>query len=163
MEIDAASPDVVLPFERPMYRPKAKVRISGDLPETAEDVDVSVLFGQTHVDPARLAGFVRTALRSLSQTGLAPLLAEHPVKDGLAELVTYLALTDPEFRVVFDEDAREQVSWTDADADADTDAETNADADTGAPAEAAEAAEVVAKTADLPRVSFVRATPGEDG
>lgn len=131
IEMDATSPDVALPFERPMYRPKAKVQISGDLAESVEDVDVSLLFEQTHVDPVRLTGIVRSALRRTSQTGLAPLLAEHPVQNGLAELVTYLALTDPAFRVVFDEEAREAVSWADADGDG--------------------------KTADIPRVTFLRA------
>jgi hypothetical protein len=53
------------------------------------------------------------------------------VQDGLAELVTYLALTDPAFRVVFDEQEREAVSWADA--------------------------EGSAKTADIPRVTFLRA------
>ena len=137
MEMDAAAPDVALPFERPMYRPKAKVRICGDIAEPVEDVDVSMLFEQAHVDPARLAGNVRSALRGRSQTGLAPLLGEHPVQDGLAEVVTYLALTDPGFRVVFDEDVREQVSWAGAE-----DAE---------------------KTADVPRVTFVRAGEKEKG
>jgi hypothetical protein len=134
MDMDAAAPEVVLPFERPMYRPKAKVPISGDLATdnaNVADVDVSLLFEQTHVDPARLAGIVRAALRGRPQTGLAPLLAEHPVQDGLAELVTYLALTDPAFRVVFDEQEREAVSWADA--------------------------EGSAKTADIPRVTFLRA------
>jgi len=138
MEMDAAAPDVALPFERPLYRPKTKVRISGDIAEAAEDVDVSLLFEQTHVDPARLAGTVRSALRGRSQTGLAPLLREHPVQDGLAEVVTYLALADPAFRVVFDEEAREQVSWT------------GSDSGDG-------------KTADVPRVTFVRADAGGEG
>lgn len=131
MGMDAAAPEVVLPFERPMYRPKAKVQISGDLAEAVEDVDVSLLFEQTHVDAARLAGIVRSALRGRQQTGLAPLLTEHPVRDGLAELVTYLALTDPAFRVVFDEEVREDVAWVDTDGGG--------------------------KTADVPRVTFLRA------
>ena len=134
--MDAAAPHVALPFERPMYRPKAKARIAGDIAEAAEDVEVSLLFEQSHVDPARLVGIVRSALRGRSQTGLAPLLGEHPVQDGLAEVVAYLALTDPAFRVVFDEDAREEVSWAQADAGG--------------------------KTAEIPRVTFVRAGTREE-
>ena len=163
MEMDAAAPDVALPFERPMYRPKAKVRISGDLPRGPEDVDVSLLFEQTHVDPARLAGIVRSALRGRSQTGLAPLLAEHPVRDGLAEVVTYLALTDPAFRVVFDEEAREQVSWTGTGTGTGTGTDIDTDAGTDTGTDAAAGGGVIEKHADLPRVSFVRAGPGEKG
>lgn len=135
VEMDAAAPDVALPFERPMYRPKTKVRISGEVAEPVEDVDVSLLFEQTHVDPARLAGIVRSALRGRAQTGLAPLLGEHPVQDGLAEVVSYLALADPAFRVVFDERVRERVSWAGSEGEG--------------------------KSADIPRVTFVRAGKGE--
>lgn len=116
-EIDATSPDVTLPFERPLYRPKAKVRISGDIgnPDDAESADMSLLFEQNHVDQARLAEAVRAALHGRAQTGLADVIGDHPLTDGLAELVGYLALTDPTFKVVFDEAARDQVSWPEAD------------------------------------------------
>ncbi|NUR25412.1 MAG: DUF3375 domain-containing protein, partial [Catenulispora sp.] len=41
--IDAAAPDVALPFERPMYRPKTRVLLSGAVAEAAElDVDIDV-------------------------------------------------------------------------------------------------------------------------
>jgi hypothetical protein len=52
-----------------------------------------------------------------------------PLRQGLAELVTYLSLSDPAFEVVFDETAREQVTWRDGGAD---------------------------RTATVPRVTFAR-------
>jgi hypothetical protein len=39
----------------------------------------------------------------------------HPLEQGLAELVTYLSLTDDLFHVIFDESATDEVSWQDAD------------------------------------------------
>jgi hypothetical protein len=136
MEIDAPAPDIALPFERPMYRPKAKVRISGDdIADEAQDVDVSLLFEQTHVDPARLSAIVRSALRGRAQADLAQVIAEHPIEEGLAELVTYLSLTDPAFRVVFDDDARAQASWQSSDGGV--------------------------RVADIPRATFARTDAGE--
>jgi hypothetical protein len=37
------------------------------------------------------------------------------LEQGLAELVTYLSLNDPEFDVIFDEERQDQVRWQDAD------------------------------------------------
>jgi hypothetical protein len=77
--------------------------------------DAPALFGQVHVDPARLSRTVRRALRHSPQVGLAQLISEQPLEQGLAELVTYLSLSGPGFRVVFDEAVRQQVSWHDED------------------------------------------------
>jgi hypothetical protein len=49
------------------------------------------------------------------QIGLAELIADHPLEQGLAELVTYLSLQDEAFTVVFDEQHRERVSWQEPD------------------------------------------------
>ncbi len=105
-----------VPMERPMYPPRAKQALdSTAVTAPGGDVDVSQLFEQVHVDPALLAAKVRDVLRRRGQIGLPELVAEHPLELGLAELVTYLALADPDFDVVFDETVREHVPWTDAD------------------------------------------------
>ena len=49
------------------------------------------------------------------QIGLAELVARYPLEQGAAELVTYLSLRDEAFAIVFDEQHREQVSWSAAD------------------------------------------------
>lgn len=41
------------------------------------------------------------------------LVGTRPIEQGLAELVTYLSLTDPSFTVVYDEAAKEELSWVD--------------------------------------------------
>ena len=75
----------------------------------------SVLFEQIYVDPARLTRRVQLALQRRSQLGLAQLVEEQPLEQGLAELVTYLSLSNPGFTVVFDEQQTEQVHWRDLD------------------------------------------------
>jgi hypothetical protein len=59
-------------------------------------------------------------------------LAHAPLDQGLAELIGYLSLVEPGLAVVFDEEHREQVSWSAED-------------------------DEVERVADLPRVSYTRA------
>jgi flagellar motility protein MotE (MotC chaperone) len=116
MEIDEPAPALRLPFERPLYTPTAKARIVSDNVEDAdEETDPSALFEQVYVDPEPLRGGIRQALRGQPQVGLAELVARHPLQQGLAELVTYLALRDEAFAIVYDEDHNDQVTWSDAD------------------------------------------------
>jgi hypothetical protein len=136
-ELDAATPQIVLPMERPLYRPRAKQPLDSTVDTGETDVDVSRLFEQVYVDPVRLTHAVRAALRGSSQVSLPDVLAVCPLEQGLAELVTYLSLRDPGFDLVFDEDGRDQVRWCDPDGRM--------------------------RTASLPAVSFVRKVPTLDG
>jgi flagellar motility protein MotE (MotC chaperone) len=116
MTIDGTAPTIALPMERPLYAPVAKAAIDSTSVTGGEDgFDAPALFGQVHVDPARLSLTVRRALQGRAQVGLAELISEQPLEQGLAELVTYLSLSDPAFGVVFDETARQRVCWQDED------------------------------------------------
>ena len=115
IEMDATAPEINLPVERPMYRPRSKVAVTEAAVVSApDDVDISALFDQVYVDAELLAEGVRSALRRERQVGLGRLVEAHPLAHGLAELVTYLSLSDPAFEVVFDEQVRESVTWQDA-------------------------------------------------
>jgi len=92
-----------------------------------------VLFEQVYVDPGPLSASVRQALRKDPQVGLAQLVADHPLSAGVAELVTYLALKDSTFGLVFDERHTEQVRWQEPDGRE--------------------------RRVTMPRVTFVRSTP----
>ena len=116
MAIDGTSPTIALPMERPLYAPVAKAAIDSTSVTAGEDgFDAPALFDQVYVDRARLSLAVRRALQGRPQAGLAELIGEQPLEQGLAELVTYLSLSDPAFHVVFDEAARQQVCWQDED------------------------------------------------
>jgi hypothetical protein len=130
-EIDAITPTIRLPMERPLYtRPRSARVDSTGVERGMFESESSALFDQTHVDPAPLIRSVRKALQRLPQIGLPEVLAETPITQGLSELVAYLSLDDERFTTVFDESARDTVGWTD---------------DSGA-----------AKTATLPRVIYAR-------
>ncbi|MDQ3764621.1 MAG: DUF3375 domain-containing protein [Actinomycetota bacterium] len=138
IEINGTAPTVVLPMERPLYTPNEKVPLnSGGIAAGDEDIDASLLFEQIYVDPERLCKGVRRVLQGRTQVGLAELLEQQPLEQGLAELVTYLSLNDTAFQVVFDEQAREQVRWSDPDGRK--------------------------RVATIPRISFARSLVSKDG
>jgi uncharacterized protein DUF3375 len=112
MGLEAPSPAIRLPLERPLYAPVKKAGIdSGDVRDADQATDPAVLFEQFHVDPVPLAAGVREALRGQPTVGLKELLARRPIQQGLAELVTYLSLADETFRIVYDQERREQIGW----------------------------------------------------
>ena len=116
LELDAPSPALRLPLERPLYVPVKKARLSSDTVRDAdEETDPAVLFEQVYVDPEPLRGGVRQALRRQPQVGLAELVAQYPLKQGAAELVTYLSLQDEAFAIVYDERQRDEITWSAAD------------------------------------------------
>lgn len=113
-EVDAAAPTLNLPMERPLYTPPARAPLRSEgIADAAADLDPAQLFGQVFVDPERLCEGVRTALCERTQVGLVELVGRVPLEQGLAELVTYLSLSDLAFEVVFDDTARERISWHD--------------------------------------------------
>lgn len=106
------SPTVELPMERPLYRPPFKPLISGIvLDEGDADVDTAALYGQVVVDRAELTRNIRQALQDRSQISLAEVVARHPLRHGLTELVAYLQLAGAWPKTAVDEDTQEQVSW----------------------------------------------------
>jgi Protein of unknown function (DUF3375) len=115
-EIDAAAPAIRLPMERPLYAPVRKAHLdSRNVRPADEETDPAALFEQVYVDPEPLRASVRQALRKDPQVGLAQLLTDHPIRAGVAELVTYLSLKDSTFGLVFDERHAEQVRWQEPD------------------------------------------------
>jgi flagellar motility protein MotE (MotC chaperone) len=112
MELDDMAAGITLPFERPLYAPHHAASLSSEeVAVGSGDFDASALLDQIHIDREELAQTVRDVLRDRTQVALAPVVAEHPLSQGLAELVGYLSLSDPSFEVIFDETGREQIAW----------------------------------------------------
>ena len=115
MGIDDVAPAIELPMERPLYTPPLKPRISDQVISDGDDrIDADALFDQMVLDKARLAAHVRQALQLREQVTLAELLNEHPLEQGLAELVAYLALAGDDGKALFDETHCDTVQWCDA-------------------------------------------------
>jgi hypothetical protein len=112
MEIDESKADVWLPMSRRLYSPPARITLDNAPVETGdEDVPTDELFDLVTVDPQRLREAVSLTLRGRDQATLGQVLAEHPVEQGLAEVVTYLAVADGDSHAVFHPSESEPVSW----------------------------------------------------
>lgn len=112
MEIAGNGADIELRMERPLYRPALRPRIADVELEAGEaDCDANALFGQVVVDRAELARHLRQGLQTRTQLTLAELIASHPLRHGLAELVAWLQLAGERANTVFDETCEEPVRW----------------------------------------------------
>ncbi|HXL89807.1 MAG TPA: DUF3375 domain-containing protein [Streptosporangiaceae bacterium] len=133
MELDAPHPAITLPMERPLYARTEKPKIrSENVEDAVAETDPTKLFEQIYVDPGPLRAQVHRALRREPTVGLKAIVQQHPITQGLAELVTYLSLNDETLAVVFDEDHKESVTWED---------------ESG-----------ITRTATMPRVTYARRT-----
>lgn len=114
MAVDEPAPTVELPMERPLFTPPVKPDIRDQvLVEGDEDIDPQALFEQVHVDRDRLRGHIRRALNRHSPVSLVAVIREHPLEQGLAELITYLALASEDPDSVIEEDRTDAVEWID--------------------------------------------------
>ncbi len=106
------SATVELPMERPLYRPPFKPLIGRiALDEGDADVDTAALYAPVVVDRAELTRNIRQELQHRSQISLAEVVARHPLRHGLTELVAYLQLSGAWPKTAVDDDVQEQVSW----------------------------------------------------
>lgn len=115
MPMDEPAPAVELPMERPLFSPPFKPAIRQQvLVEGDEDVAADALFDQVYVDKARLQARLRQALQTRDQISLTALLAQQPLEQGLAELVTWLSLATETSQAVIDDARTQTVAWSDA-------------------------------------------------
>lgn len=118
LEVDQSGIDIALPFERPLYQPPVAVAVESEIQAATEDVDADVLFAQTFVDQARLAEIIRDVLPQNSSALLSDVIAMHPIEQGAAEIVGYLALNDEDVTVDMDDTDESLLEYSDpADAD----------------------------------------------
>ena len=131
MPLDDSAVTVDLPLERPLFRPPVRPQIADVVLESGEgDVDAAALFAQVVVDREALLRHVRQTLQSRSQVSLEELVAERPLRQGLAELIAYLQLAGEWPHAVVDEETVTRIKW--------------------------EMEEDTVRSASLPRIIFVR-------
>jgi hypothetical protein len=112
MPLTEISASIELPLERPLYRPPLKPLIAAlALDEGDAEIDTAALYAQIVVDKAELARNIRQELQGRSQVSLGEVISKHPLRQGLAELVTYLQLAGEWLQTAVDEQQQEQVSW----------------------------------------------------
>ncbi|HET9127048.1 MAG TPA: DUF3375 domain-containing protein [Propionibacteriaceae bacterium] len=107
--------DVALPLERPLFTGRTTTRLDSSIaePDAARVEDLAALFELSAVDldGLRLAVAV-TVERCGGVATLAQVVDDHPLSEGLAELIGYLQVADDGAQVI--PDTRQQVDWIDA-------------------------------------------------
>ncbi|MFZ0133244.1 MAG: DUF3375 domain-containing protein [Desulfobacterales bacterium] len=112
MHLAASAADIDLPMERPLYRPPVRPCIVDiELAQGEAELDAAALYAQVVIDRAELSRHIRRALQARSQISLADLLAAHPLRLGLAELVAYLQLAADRPHTVVDEETIDTIAW----------------------------------------------------
>jgi hypothetical protein len=115
MYIDEPAPEVNLPLERPLYvMPIKSVVLSGVEAGDGADINLDMLYGQMNIDRTQLQANIRKMLQTRSQVTLLEITREHPLKHGLAELISYFTIAGADPRTVFDETETDSLSWSSA-------------------------------------------------
>lgn len=115
MSVNAPAPDVQLPMDRPLFTPPIKPHIEHNvLKEGDANVAMDPLFEQVYVDKERLRARLRQVLQTRRQISLDELLHDHPLEQGLAELVTWISLATGEGLGMVDESREQIVHWHDS-------------------------------------------------
>ena len=118
-EMDDSRVPVNLPMERPLYRRPNVTPIASDRADAGrDDFDPAALVDQVYIDREELVRRVFDRLGPSPQVGLRDVVAAAPLEQGLAELIGYLSLAELGecgVAVVFDDQHREQIGWTDDD------------------------------------------------
>jgi flagellar motility protein MotE (MotC chaperone) len=104
--------DIDLPFERPLHIPAVKPLLADlDLDQEEAEVDAAALYSQVVIDRAELSRHIRQVLQNRAQISLGELVAAHPLRHGLAELVAYLQLASDLPHTVIDEETQDTIEW----------------------------------------------------
>jgi Protein of unknown function (DUF3375) len=113
LTVDQPGIEIALPFERPLYQPPAAVAVESQIAAATEEVDAGLLFAQTFVDQARLVEIIRSVLPESSIALLSDVIAMHPIEQGAAEIVGYLALNDEGVTVDMDDTDESLLEYSD--------------------------------------------------
>ena len=110
-ELDDMKATVASPMSRRLYEPPPALVLDTSAVDAGdESFDAAALFSQFTVDRQRLQAHVAASLAGREQVSLADVVAANPITQGLAEVVTYLSLADAD-NAVFDDDARQELTW----------------------------------------------------
>lgn len=106
--------EIRLPLERPLHKPKAKVKLAELVLELGEDpsLDTSVLFNQVTIDTTALRGHILEILEDQPQVTLREVVNRRPLTHGLAELVAYLQIASRDIDATVDASVTETIEWT---------------------------------------------------
>lgn len=116
MSLEVPLPELNLVMDRPLFSPPLRPEITEQIAlADGSVIDAEALFEQNFVDRLALEAGIRRALQERDQISLSELLEQQPLQQGLAELVTYLAIASEGANGLIDERQTQTVSWIRAD------------------------------------------------
>lgn len=111
-EIDDFNPEVVLPWERPLYTPKERFALQSAIQSAdAAEVDAALLFQQFYIDKEKLREHILELLQSHAVVALSDVVRAYPLQHGLAELVGYIALASMDPSSKIDTESSDLFEW----------------------------------------------------
>lgn len=102
LDIDEPGIAIALPFDRPLYQRPVVADVDSLIPPNTAEVDADVLFAQSFIDQTRLIANIQAAMPHGTAALLSDIVALHPIEQGAAEIVGYLALEGDELSVDMD-------------------------------------------------------------
>ena len=112
LEFEETGVEINLATERPLHSVRPAAQVDSLLPPAEEeDVDTSLLAEQVIVDPARLAEHLRALIPARGTALLEDIVEMYPVENGVAELITYLALDNDDIEVVTDPEGETVIEY----------------------------------------------------
>ncbi len=138
LSMNGFRPEVRLPMEHPLFSPPLSHELTAHFEAADMTVlDDEVLFNQVVVDKKRLKGNIRRFVQKQDQASLGDILVQHPLEEGLAELVAYLSIAEDSLSAIIDDKIKEEIRWTDR--------------------------EGILRSASIPRILFNRTNNGHTG
>jgi len=101
--IEGAKADILIPFERGLYRIKEEKKLQKRLDETPIELDLQSFQDLFYIDEAELREHIETLLQENSHVTLSEVIATYPVTKGVAEIIGYFSLAQREFESIIEE------------------------------------------------------------
>ena len=113
MTMEAAAPEIALPMDRRMFvLPKRMHLGERDLVDGVAEGSVAALFREEAVDAKKLAAQVDAMLEGREAVTLAEIIAAYPLQQGIAELLTYLAIASRRRGSEMEDGAWQEIFYT---------------------------------------------------
>jgi flagellar motility protein MotE (MotC chaperone) len=115
IDLEDSAPKIALVMDRPLFRPPEKVDLAGRvIVDGAVEFSVDALFDQRYVDKTQLVSQIQQSLSVREHVSLADVVRDHPLENGLAEVITYLSIAVESPACVIDEKHTQQLEWYDS-------------------------------------------------
>jgi hypothetical protein len=117
LTVDATSPDINLPLDRPLFSPAEKpVFVEFETSTQTDEISADTLYSQVFIDRQKLLEHIDLALQTSQQVSLSDILEQHPLEQGLGELMAYVQIHAQEQAAFDSEDIPDaRYPWIDED------------------------------------------------